>query len=352
MWRTGARNLITDVAGLSVGNHSDETVKSGVTAVLCETPAVAGVQVLGGAPGTRETDLLSPHNLVEAVDAIVLSGGSAFGLDAAAGVQAALREQGKGFEIMGFRVPIVPGAILFDLPNGGRKDWGRFPPYRDYGFAAAMAAGAEFDLGTAGAGTGATTATLKGGLGSASAVLGNGVTVGALVAVNAVGSVTVGDTPHFWAAPFEMDAEFGGLGLPHPLPADAAAVTTKLRAAAGGNTTIAVIATDAKLDKAAAKRLAIAAHDGFARAIWPAHTPVDGDLVFALATGRNETRLDLQAMLDLNAAAAGTMARAIARGVHAASPSANDRVPTWAQNHSAQLAPRPARNRPAIKRES
>lgn len=329
MWRTGPRNLITDVAGLTVGNHSDAVVKSGVTAIVCDQPAVAGVQVLGGAPGTRETDLLEPHNLVEAVDAVTLSGGSAFGLDAAAGVQAALREMGKGFEILGFRVPIVPAAILFDLPNGGDKDWGRFPPYRDYGFAAAMAAGEDFALGSVGAGAGATTAGLKGGLGSASIVLDNGITVGALVAVNAVGSVTIGDTPHFWAAPFEIGDEFGGLGLPHPLPADAQAVITKMRAAAGSNTTIGVIATDAKLDKAEAKRLAIAAHDGLARAIWPAHTPVDGDLVFALATGRNETPLDLADMIDLGAAAASTMARAIARGVYAASAAEDDISPAW-----------------------
>ncbi|EKF19680.1 P1 family peptidase [Nitratireductor pacificus] len=329
MWRPGPRNLITDVAGLTVGNHSDATVKSGVTAVLCDRPAVAGVQVLGGAPGTRETDLLEPHNLVEAVDAITLSGGSAFGLDAAAGVQAALREMGRGFEILGFRVPIVPAAILFDLPNGGDKDWGRFPPYRDYGFAAAMAADEDFALGSTGAGTGASTVGLKGGLGSASTLLDNGVTVGALVAVNAVGSTTIGGTPHFWAAPYEIGDEFGGLGLPHPMPDDARAVTTKMRAAAGSNTTIGVIATDARLDKAAAKRLAIAAHDGFARAIWPAHTPVDGDLVFALATGRNETPLDLADTIDLGAAAASTMARAIARGVHAATSAKGDISPAW-----------------------
>lgn len=329
MWRRGPRNLITDVAGLTVGNHGDDTVKSGVTAVLCSEPTVAGVQVLGGAPGTRETDLLAPHNLVAGVDAVVLSGGSAFGLDAAAGVQAALREAGRGFEILGFRVPVVPAAILFDLPNGGDKNWGRYPPYRDYGFAAAMAADATFCLGSAGAGTGATTAGLKGGLGSASTVLENGTTVGALVAVNAAGSATVGTSRHFWAAPFEMDGEFGDLGLPHPLPADAATPTTKMSAASGANTTIGVIATDARLDKAGARRLAIAAHDGFARALWPAHTPVDGDLVFALATGRAETAPDVAATVELGAAATATMARAIARGVYAARAGDHDTSPVW-----------------------
>lgn len=194
-----------------------------------------------------------------------------------------------------------------------------------------MAASQDFEIGTAGAGTGATTATFKGGLGSASTVLENGITVGALVAVNAVGSVTIGNTPHFWAAPFEIGDEFGGLGLPHPLPANASNVTTKMRPAARGNTTIAVIATDARLDKPAAKRLAIAAHDGFARAIWPAHTPVDGDLVFALSTGRSEAVLDLEGVIDLNAAAAATMARAIARGVFAATPAERDLFPTWSK---------------------
>lgn len=332
MFRPGPGNLITDVPGLLVGNHADSKLKSGTTVVLCEQPAVAAVQVLGGAPGTRETDLLEPHNSVEAVNAVVLSGGSAFGLDAASGVQAALREKGAGFEIMGHCVPIVPAAILFDLPNGGDKDWGRYPPYRELGYQAVLDASVDFAIGTEGAGAGALTAGLKGGLGSASTVLPNGITVGALVAVNAVGSVTMGRTRHFLAAPFEIGAEFGGLGLPSPLPADASAMRLKFgeeAMSAGANTTIGVIATDAALSKAAAKRLAIAAHDGFARAIWPAHTPVDGDLVFALATGRNETALDLPATIALHAAAAATMARAIARGVYEARAVANDLFPVW-----------------------
>lgn len=249
-------------------------------------------QVLGGAPGTRETDLLAPHNTVQAVDAIVLSGGSAFGLDAASGVQAALREMGRGFAVGPHRVPIVPAAILFDLANGGDKDWGRYAPYRDLGYQAARAVSADFGTGSTGAGTGALTATFKGGLGSASTVLSNGITVGALVAVNAIGSATVGDTRHFWAAPFEMDDEFGGLGQPTPWPQDAAAPRFKFRErqASATNTTIAVIATDALLTKAEAKRLAIAAHDGFSRALWPSHTPLDGDLVFALSTGTSGRR--------------------------------------------------------------
>ncbi|SOC42572.1 L-aminopeptidase/D-esterase-like protein [Rhizobium subbaraonis] len=329
--RPGPRNLITDVQGLTVGNATDEKLKSGVTVIVCEEPAVAAVQVLGGAPGTRETDLLDVHNTVQTIDAICLSGGSAFGLDAASGVQAALREQGRGFEVGAFRIPIVPAAILFDLTNGGDKDWGRYPPYRELGHAATFAAAADFAIGTAGAGAGATTATFKGGLGSASTVLENGVSVGALVAVNALGSATVGSSRHFWAAPIEENGEFGGLGLPAALSDDARQIRTKMNAPASGlqNTTIAVIATDAVLTKAEAKRLAVSAHDGFARALWPAHTPLDGDLVFAIATGRSGKAMTLEDFVPLCAAAASTMARAIARGVHAATPSAGDLVPTW-----------------------
>jgi L-aminopeptidase/D-esterase-like protein len=330
MPRSGPRNLITDVAGLSVGNAEDARLKSGVTAVLCEEPTVAGVQVLGGAPGTRETDLLEPHNLVEGINAVVLSGGSAFGLDAASGVQAALREKGIGFDAFGHVVPIVPAAILFDLSNGGDEDWGRYSPYRDLGHRAALAAGLDFQLGSVGAGTGATTAGLKGGLGSASVMLENGITVGALAAANGVGSVTVGGSRHFWASPHEIGDEFGGLGFPSPLPPDAQDILLKGASASPiENTTIAVIATDAVLTKAGCKRLAIAAHDGFARAIWPTHTPFDGDLVFALATGRSGIAPDPAASIELYAQAGAAMARAIARGVHSATAARGDRFPVW-----------------------
>jgi len=329
---TGPRNLLTDVGGLRVGNATDERVKSGVTAILCDVPAVASVQVLGGAPGTRETDLLEPHNSVETVNAIVLSGGSAFGLDAASGVQAALRERGVGFEVGGFIVPIVPAAILFDLRNGGDKDWGRYPPYRELGYQATQDASEAFDIGTVGAGTGALTSGLKGGLGSASVRLDNGVTIGALAAANPTGSVTLGRSRHFWAAPFEIGNEFGGLGYPAELPEDTSRVLLKYRdKSVGANTTIAVIATDAVLSKAAAKRLAMAAHDGFARAIWPAHTPADGDLVFSLATGTSGVAPAADEAIDLYAVAGAVMARAIARAAYAATPAPADLFPTWAQ---------------------
>ena len=330
-WQRGPRNLITDVGGLTVGNAGDERLKSGTTVVIFDDPAAASVEILGGAPGTRDTELMAPDKLVSGIDALVLSGGSAFGLDAAGGVQAVLRQRGRGFAGAGCAVPLVPAAILFDLANGGDKDWGLHAPYRDLGMAAAEAAGADFAIGTAGAGIGCTTATVKGGLGSASIRLDNGVTVGALVAVNAVGSATMGASRHFFAAPFEIGAEFGGLGLPSPLPADAVLPRTKFDPAPGTNTTIGIVATDAILDKAAARRLAVAGQAGFARAIWPSHTNFDGDLVFAAATGRSGIRIDPAGSdsITLGAAAAAVMARAIARGVHAAEPASGDRLLAW-----------------------
>lgn len=329
--KAGPRNLITDVAGLRIGNSQDRRLKSGTTVVICDAPATASAQVLGGAPGTRETDLLEPHNSVQTVDAVFLSGGSAFGLDAGTGVQAALREDGRGFAVGPVRVPIVPGAILFDLLNGGAKDWGRFSPYRELGYDAARAAAPDFALGAQGAGTGAITAGLKGGLGSTSAILDSGATIGALVAVNALGSVTFGQGHHFRAAVHEIGDEFGGLGLPNPLPRDAAEIRTKMTLGQpkDANTTIAVIATDAVLSKAECKRLAVAAHDGFARAIWPSHTPMDGDIVFALSTGTTGQSLDAFGFVELCAAASAVMARAIARGVYLAHPEDGDLMPCF-----------------------
>jgi len=310
------RNLITDVAGVRVGNAQDDALGSGVTAVIFDWPVAGSVDIRGGGPGTRETALLDPAQTVEGVDAIVLSGGSAFGLDAASGTQAYLREQGRGFRIREAVVPIVPAAILFDLLAGGNKDWGRFPPYRELGYAAAAAAGADFALGTAGAGTGATTVNLKGGLGSASARTKGGITVGAIAAANAAGGMTVGDGPHFWAAPFEENGEFGGRGLPSPWPGGSLAFRSK--GAPGGNTTLAVVATDAKLTKAQANRLAVMAQDGMARAIYPVHTPLDGDVVFTAATGRVDLADPIFALSELGTLAANVLARAIARGVYEA----------------------------------
>ena len=324
--RPGPRNLITDVAGLRVGNAEDHRLRSGATVLVGDRPFTAAVHVMGGAPGTRETDLLAPDKLVQEVDALVLSGGSAFGLDAASGVADGLRAMGRGFDVGGRRVPIVPGAILFDLLNGGDKDWSE-NPYKHLGRAALAAAGETFGLGTAGAGTGALVHDLKGGLGSASAVLASGITVGALVAVNALGRVTVGDGPQFWAAPWEMGDEFGGLGLPGAFDA---AAEPRLFKTAGQATTIAIVATDAALTQAQAQRMATAAHDGMARAIVPSHTPMDGDLVFAAATGARPLTDAVKDPFLIGHAAATCLARAIARGVHAATARSGDLAPTWA----------------------
>src|SRR6516162_4748503 len=254
------RNLITDVAGLKVGHAQDLELGSGTTVVVFDEPTVASVDVRGGGPGTRETDLLNPVQTVTGIDAIVVSGGSAFGLDAASGVQAWLREQGRGFAIGPARVPIVPGAVLFDLLSGGNKNWGRFPPYRDFGYAAAANAALDFALGSFGAGTGATTVNYKGGLGSASARTTDGVTVGAIAAVNAVGSVVIGGGPWFWAAPFEVDREFGGRGLPAQVSPQM--LEPVIKGVPGANTTLVVVATDAILTKAQANRLAVMAQTG------------------------------------------------------------------------------------------
>lgn len=317
------RNLITDVAGLRVGNASDAAIKTGATVLVGDTSFTAAVHVMGGAPGTRETDLLAPDKTVQKADALVLSGGSAFGLDAASGVTDALRAQGRGFAVGDQVVPIVPAAILFDLINGGDKNWTQ-NPYNRLGRDALEAAGEDFALGSHGAGTGALIADLKGGLGSASIRVGP-YTVGALVAVNALGRVTVGDNRHFWAAPFEMDAEFGGHG---PAPAFDPSAVPLLKGGDARNTTIAIVATDAALTQAQATRMAIAAHDGMARAIFPSHTPMDGDLVFAAATGTVPLQVEADTLM-LGHAAALCLSRAIARGVFEATAEPGDVMETY-----------------------
>ena len=331
LWVRSLKNLITDIAGLRVGHADDARLASGVTAIVFDKPAVAAIDVRGGGPGTREDAALGLANTVDRIDGIALSGGSAFGLEAGGGVQAYLAEQGRGFVVRDAVIPIVPGAICFDLLNGGDKAWGRFPPYRDLGYRAAAGAAVDFALGSVGAGLGASTATFKGGLGSASAKTPAGVTVGALVVVNAVGSVTIGDGPWFWAAPFEQDNEFGGRGLPPSFSPD----MLKLRIKGGPTateaeaTTLAVVATDAALTKPQAKRLAMIAQTGMARAIYPVHAPLNGDLLFAVATG--EKPVDpLVGLTELGMVAANALARAIARGVfHATALSFPGALPAW-----------------------
>ena len=329
------QNLITDIEGIRVGNASDETLKSGTTVLVCDRPMVGSCAVLGGAPGTRDTDLLNPDQTVDTIDALVLSGGSAFGLDAAGGVQGWMRQQGRGFAVGPVNVPLVPAAILFDLINGGDKEWGRQSPYWELGWQAAGQADTSFSLGSTGAGTGALIAGLKGGLGSASMKTGDGITIGALVAVNALGRATMGNSPYFWAAPFEKNKEFGGLGLPPSMPENAHEPFTKMNAMRNGiggqntNTTIGIIATDAILTKAQARRLAIMAHDGFSRALWPSHTPMDGDMIFSLSSGSRPLPDSEDAFGTLGAYAASTMSRAIARGIYEAHSQPGDFFPTW-----------------------
>lgn len=312
------RNLLTDIPGIAVGHATDLATGTGATVILFDQAAVASAVILGGAPGSRDTALLEPEMTVRDVDAFVLSGGSAYGLDAAGGVQAWLREQGRGHRLRDALIPIVPQAILFDLLNGGNKDWGRFSPYRDLGWDAAVAAThGDFALGTVGAGTGATTATVKGGIGSASVKMPAGYTIAAIVAVNAVGTATIGDGPHFWAAPYEVGTEFGGLGMPARMTPNDVAPRLKGMPPPATATTIGLIATNATLTKAQCKRLAIMANDGLARAILPAHAPSDGDTVFSAAT----CALPLADEFDLTLighAATLVFARAIARGVYQA----------------------------------
>ncbi|MBU1212141.1 MAG: P1 family peptidase [Alphaproteobacteria bacterium] len=312
------RNLITDIEGIAVGNADDATICSGVTVILPPPGSTAAVDVRGGGAGTQETDVLSLDGSIEEAHAVVLSGGSAFGLAAAAGVRDWLASKGIGFPVREARVPIVAEAILFDLLNGGQKD-ALSDAYVRLARQACLAASQEgFALGSAGAGYGAATANLRGGLGSASADLADGLKVAALVAANPVGTVTMGTTPHFWAHPFERNGEFGGLGPPAAWSAPVSPPLLKIRV--GESTTIAVVATNAVLDKRAARRLAILAQTGLARAIHPVHTPLDGDVVFALATNKIPLKEPLGDLAVLGSAAADALARAIARAVYAAAP--------------------------------
>jgi D-aminopeptidase len=317
------RNLITDVPGVKVGSAHDARAATGVTVAVFERSCVASVATLGGAPGDRAVTLLEPEMTRAVIDAVVLSGGSLYGLDAAGGVSAVLCQQGKGATFGGIVLPVAVQAILFDLMNGGEKDWiktpvEKRPPYWDLGRDAALAAAEDFALGTVGAGYGGTTANLKGGLGSASQRTASGFTVGALAAVNAVGSATVGDSRHFWAAPYEQGNELGGHGLPARFDSAALALRMKGLPAPATATTIALVATDAKLTKAECKRLAIMANDGLARALRPVHAPNDGDTVFAVSTGSGVAAGEPPALAELGAAAADCLARAVARGVYEA----------------------------------
>ncbi|MBI1179186.1 MAG: peptidase T4 [Alphaproteobacteria bacterium] len=313
----GPRNLITDLDGLSVGSAEDRGLRSGVTVLLPDRPMAMAVDVRGGGPGTRDTEALAADTLVKGFHGVVLSGGSVFGLAAADGVTGWLSARGVGLALGPRAVPVVPSAILFDLANGGDKGWGEANPYPALGRAACEAAGTDFALGNAGAGLGAKAGSLKGGLGSASAFAEDGLQVGALVAANPFGEVVIPGTAAFWSWPLELAGELGGRRppetLPRPLASGFPAGPPTL-----SNTTIAVVATNLALDKAQAKRLAMMAQDGIARAVRPAHTPFDGDTVFALSTGALERPVEPLVLARAGAMAADCLARAIARAVYEA----------------------------------
>ena len=332
-----SHNLLTDLAGVRVGHAHDARIASGVTAIVFDTANVASAVTRGGAPGSRDTTLLDPEMTMRGVDALLLSGGSVFGLDAAGGAISLLRRQGRGITIGAVNVPIAVEAIVFDLTNGGDKDWGRMPPYWELGWQATeTAGGGPFALGTVGGGYGATTANLKGGLGSASAVTVSGFAVGAIAVVNAVGSAVIGDGPHFWGAPCEVGAEFGALGLPARLPREALKLAMK---GAVPSTTVALVVTDAALTKPQAKRLALMADDGLARALRPVHAPMDGDTVFAVATLQKPMREEALELTDIATTAADCLTRAVARGVFEATalpfPGA---LPAWKDRFAGLIA--------------
>jgi len=334
--RTGPLNLITDVEGIKIGQAHDAGVRTGVTVILAEKPAVAAVDVRGGGPAGRETDVLKPENLVQEVDAIVLSGGSVYGLASGDGIAAWMGMRGRGYGMGGAPgvppSPIVPTACLYDLANGGNKKWEMDPPYRRLAVQALEAAGDRFDLGTAGAGYGAEAGALKGGIGSASALMANGWTVGAIVAVNSVGAVVAPGGKTFWASPFEIGDEFGGLGSAGLAASAEDWGLSKGRARPRENTTIACIATDVALTRVECQRLAIMAQDGMARAIRPSHAPFDGDTLFCLSTGKKQIAdpaMRQIAVAQLGNVAADVLARAIARGVYHATNYEGQRGQTW-----------------------
>jgi L-aminopeptidase/D-esterase-like protein len=327
VFRPGPKNLITDIAGLKVGHATDEAARTGVTVLVCEPGWAAGVDVRGGGPGTRETDALAPENLVGRAHAVVLAGGSVFGLGAADGVATALSQRQIGLQLRrgSPAIPIVPAAVLHDLANGGNKDWGPSPPYRELGVEALKAAQADFALGSVGAGRGAQAGLVKGGIGSASVDLREGLIVGALVALNSVGSALMPDGKTYWSWAFELDQELGGNGPPpagldlsDPSPDDSRLAAIG-RLTPGANTTLGIVACNANLSSAECRRMAMMAQDGISRAVRPAHTPFDGDTVFALASGElslNDTAMRAAQIGRIGSAAADCLARAIARAVH------------------------------------
>jgi L-aminopeptidase/D-esterase-like protein len=324
MARPGPFNSLGDVQGLSIGCAEDANVLTGVTVIVPDERAVCAAEILGGGPGTRETDALASKNLVDAIDAVVLAGGSVYGLAAADGVAAAMGAEGRGFALIDLpgvpRSPVIPAAILYDLANGGNKAWGDAPPYAQLGKRAYAARSRDVKLGNFGAGLGAKAGALKGGQGSASIVTADGFTIAALACVNSWGSTTIPGSRAFWAHMFEIDAEFGGVKPDANIAVDAEDWGgAKFAPTPRANTTIACVAIDADLTPSETKRVAQMASAGLARAVRPVFAPFDGDIVFAIATAQKPTPEPRPlSVARFGAAAADCLARAIARGVYAA----------------------------------
>ena len=340
----GKRNLITDVDGIMVGNAHDAGARSGVTVILPENGATASGEVRGAAPGTREMDLLDPTCMIENIDAICLSGGSVHGLASGEAVVSWLHGEDRGFSLGEWRLPIVPSAIINDLGMGGSKKWGVSPNYSDLAQAACEDASFEFPLGNVGAGMGASAGSLKGGLGSASIVNDNGLQVAALVVTNPFGAAVIPGNGTLWSWAMEQNGEMGRQYPPNAIPDINMQMSQEGKS--GENTTLAVVATNAFLNKAQLKRMAMMAHDGMARGIRPIHTPFDGDVVFALSTkqhaveslgiGRHDQITDIHVVAQIGAFAADCLTRAIGRSVFDAEPLGD--YPNYRQSHSGAFA--------------
>ena len=320
MINLGKKNLITDVDGILVGNAHNKEVATGCTVITPIEGSLASADVRGGAPGTREVGALNPYNLIDSVDSIVLSGGSTWGLEAASSVANSIGGEGRGYRpsSKSKNVPMVPAAILYDLANGGDKEWLKNPPYSSLGLEAVSNLSDKIELGNFGAGYGSQAGSLKGGLGSASFVSNDGIQVGGLFAVNSYGSAVNNETGQFWAAIDETENEFGGMGVPTFAPNDVLSGTAARETLPGQNTTIGVIATNVKLDSKAAKRIAIMAHSGMSRAIRPIHSPVDGDVIFVISTGTLNKELSLNDINTIGELGARVCSRSIARGIYEA----------------------------------
>ena len=320
MINLGKKNLITDVDGILVGNAHNKEVATGCTVITPIEGSLASADVRGGAPGTREVGALNPYNLIDSVDSIVLSGGSTWGLEAASSVANSIGGEGRGYRpsSKSKNVPMVPAAILYDLANGGDKEWLKNPPYSSLGLEAVSNLSDKIELGNFGAGYGSQAGSLKGGLGSASFVSNDGIQVGGLFAVNSYGSTVNNETGQFWAAIDETENEFGGMGVPTFAPNDVLSGTAARETLPGQNTTIGVIATNVKLDSKAAKRIAIMAHSGMSRAIRPIHSPVDGDVIFVISTGTLNKELSLNDINTIGELGARVCSRSIARGIYEA----------------------------------